>query len=210
MIKLKNILKESGLARLAQHMENHDCGTITAFRSKEGCAQQDDKEYTLQDNLKRNKQLLANLQSMGYGVTSVKGAYIENYKTPDAKEVTENVFFVVDLKDDGKIEQSLRKLGEQYEQDSILFIPKGGKGSELIGTNHCENSYPGYGKKISFNDRKLGGKGEFMTKVSGRPFVFESNLLEQVCPNNYYEDANIMGKWATKEITKRNWKDIDI
>jgi hypothetical protein len=215
MIKLKNltpdnILKESGLSRLATHMDNHDCGTITAFRSKSGCAGPEDQTYTKQDNKKRNRQLQANLQSLGYGVTAVDGAYIENFNTPDAKEVREDVFFVVDLKDRGRLESDLKVLGEQYDQDSILFIPRGGKGSVLIGTNKCENAYPGYGKKVSFNDRKLGGKGEFMTKVSGRPFVFESNLLEQVCPNNYYEDANIMGKWATKEITKRNWKDIDI
>ena len=215
MIKLKNltpdnVLKESGLSRLATHMENHDCGTITAFRSKEGCAGPEDQSYTNQDNKKRNRQLQANLQSLGYGVTAVDGAYIENFNTPDAKEVKEDVFFVVDLKDRGRLESDLKVLGEQYDQDSILYIPRGGKGSVLIGTNKCENAYPGYGKKISFNDRKLGGKGEFMTKVSGRPFIFESDLLEQVCPNNYYEDANIMGKWATKEITKRNWKDIDI
>lgn len=215
MAKLKHLvpdkqLNESGLARLAQHMENHDCGTITAFRSKEGCAGPEDQPYTMQDNLKRNRQLLANLQINGYGVTSVKGAYIENFGTPDAKEVTENVFFVVDLKDTGMLESDLRNLGEKYDQDSILFIPKGGKGSVLIGTNQCPNSYPGYGKNVQFNDRKLGGKGEFMTRVSGRPFIFESDLLENVCSDNYYSNANIMGKWATKEITKRNWKDIDI
>ena len=38
MAKLKHLLpdkqlNESGLARLAKHMAEHDCGTITAFRS---------------------------------------------------------------------------------------------------------------------------------------------------------------------------------
>ena len=215
MIKLKNltpdsVLKESGLSRLATHMDNHDCGTITAFRSKEGCAGPEDKPYTIQDNKKRNRQLYASIGINGYGVTRVDGAYIENFGTKDAKEVKEDVYFVVDLKDKGTLKTDLMRLGETYMQDSILFIPKGGKGSVLIGTNKCENSYPGYGGRISFNDRKLGGKGEFMTKISGRPFIFESNFLEQFCSDNYYENANIMGKWATKEITKRNWKDIDI
>ena len=59
MAKLKHLvpdkqLNESGLARLAKHMEEHDCGTITAFRSKEGCGGPDAKPYTKSDNQKRH------------------------------------------------------------------------------------------------------------------------------------------------------------
>ena len=151
MAKLKHLLpdkqlNESGLARLAKHMAEHDCGTITAFRSKEGCAGPEDMPYTRADNQKRNRQLYANLQMMGYAATAVHGAYIENYGTPDAKEVRENVYFVVDIKDTGRLRDDLVKLGNKYQQDSILFIPVGGAGSILIGTNDCPNSYPGFGK----------------------------------------------------------------
>ena len=203
MAKLKHLLpdkqlNESGLSRLAKHMEEHDCGTITAFRSKEGCAGPEDKSYTKSDNQRRNRQLYANLQMMGYAATAVHGAYIENYGTPDAKEVRENVYFVVDIKDKGKLREDLLNLGGKYEQDSILFIPKGGEGSILIGTNNCPNSYPGFGKEQKFRDRKMGKGGEFMTKISGRPFIFEETLLETVVEDNYFQHANIMGKWATK------------
>ena len=215
MAKLKHLLpdkqlNESGLARLSKHMEEHDCGTITAFRSKEGCAGPDDKQYSRSDNQKRNKQLYANLQMMGYGVTAVHGAYIENYGTSNAKEVRENVYFVVDMKDKGKLRDDLENLGNKYQQDSILFIPKGGEGSILIGTNDCKDSYPGLGKEIKFNDRKMGKGGEFMTKISGRPFMFEETLLETVVEDNYFQYANIMGKWATKAIATGDWKDIDV
>ena len=215
MAKLKHLLpdkqlNESGLARLSKHMEEHDCGTITAFRSKEGCAGPDDKQYSRSDNQKRNKQLYANLQMMGYGVTAVHGAYIENYGTSNAKEVRENVYFVVDIKDGGKLREDLINLGGKYEQDSILFIPKEGEGSVLIGTNNCPNSYPGFGKEQKFNDRKMGKGGEFMTKISGRPFMFEETLLETVVEDNYFQYANIMGKWATKAIATGDWKDIDV
>lgn len=215
MAKLKHLvpdkqLNESGLARLAKHMEEHDCGTITAFRSKEGCATADDKPYSKSDNQKRNRQLYANLQMMGYGVTAVQGAYIENFGTPDAKEVKENVYFVVDMKDKGSLREDLINLGGKYQQDSILYIPKDGEGSTLIGTNDCESSYPGLGKEVKFKDRKMGQGGEFMTKVSGRPFMFENTLLETVIEDNYYKSANIMGKWATKTIATGDWKDIDI
>jgi len=215
MAKLKHLvpdkqLNESGLARLSKHMQEHDCGTITAFRSKEGCAGAEDKPYTRADNQKRNKQLYAQLQMKGYMVTAVHGAYIENYNTPNAKEVRENVYFVVDGRDTGSLREDLINLGGKFEQDSILFIPKGGKGSILIGTNDCPQAYPGFGKEIKFNDRKMGQGGEFMTKISGRPFMFESTLLETVVEDNYYKNANIMGKWATKTIANGDWKDIDI
>jgi len=215
MAKLKHLvpdkqLNESGLARLAKHMEEHDCGTITAFRSKEGCGSPEDRPYTKADNQKRNRQLYAQLQMKGYLATAVHGAYIENYGTSDAKEVRENVYFIVDAKDSGRLLSDLLELGEKYDQDSILFIPKGGKGSILYGTNRCPQSFPGYGKQQKFNDRKMGKGGEFMTKVSGRPFMFESTLLETVVEDNYYKNANIMGKWATKTIATGDWKDIDI
>lgn len=215
MKKLKELLpkkpiNESGLSRLAKHMDEHDCGTITAFRSKEGCGGEDATEYSLDDNKKRNRQLYANLEVLGYGVTRVDGAYIENFGTKDAKEVKEDVYFVVDLKDKGTLKTDLMRLGEKYMQDSILFIPKGGKGSMLIGTNNCENSYPGYHKTQTYNDRNMGKGGEFMTKVKGRPFIFEDTMLEQTGVYNYYEVANNMGKWAMKTTVKRDWKDIQL
>jgi hypothetical protein len=215
MAKLKDLLpkkniNESGLSRLVKHMDEHDCGTITAFRSKEGCGGPDDVEYSLDDNKKRNRQLYANLEVLGYGVTRVDGAYIENFGTQDAKEVTEDVYFVVDLKDKGTLKSDLMRLGEKYMQDSILFIPKGGKGSMLIGTNECPSSFPGYRKTQTYNDRNMGKGGEFMTKVKGRPFMFQESMLEQKGVYNYYEVANNMGKWATKTIANGNWKDIQL
>ena len=218
-MKLKSLLpeklNESSLSRVVHHMNNHDCGVITAFRSKEGCAGPDDPEYSLEDNLKRNRQLQAKLQIKGYGVTKVDGSYIENFKTPNAKEVKEASFFVVDLKDTGKLEDDLRQLGEEYMQDSILFIPKREKGkivkgSLLIGTSKCPESYPGYNKKIQFSDMTYGKNAEFMTKVSGRPFTFESNFFEQTKnTHNYFSVANIMGKMAMKKIAESNWRDIE-
>jgi hypothetical protein len=201
-------INESSLSRVVHHMANHDCGTITAHRSKEGCGGPDDKPYSKEDNKKRNRQLYAILESLGYGVTEVDGAYIENFGTPDAVEVKEDVYFVVDLKDKGNLEKDLRKLGEEFDQDSILFIPKGQMGM-LIGTNHCSN-YPGYGKSMAFSSRSFGKPGEFMTKVRNRPFIFEDSFLEKPCNENYYSVANIMGKWAITTITKKDWREIQL
>jgi hypothetical protein len=81
----------------------------------------------------------------GFACTKVRDVYIENYLSVDTKEVGEDVFFVVDIKDKGNLWKDLRILGEEYEQDSILYIPKGAKVGKLTGTNQCPNGYPGYG-----------------------------------------------------------------
>lgn len=173
-------IEESGLSRIMQHISGHETGAITAYRGK----------LSKSDNQARNKKLLASLLSKGYGVTSMKGSYIENYGTPDAKEVGEHTYFVVDLKDNGQLEKDLEKLGNEFDQDSVLIIPKGGKGAYLVGTNDAD--FPGKGKTMKTGDRNLGQEGEFLSRVRGRPFVFKEALKE------HQEASGMMGKWAVK------------
>ena len=207
--KLKpNDLNESSLSRVVHHMDKHDCGTITAHRAKEGCGGPDAKSYSREDNKKRNRQLYAMLEKLGYGVTEVDGTYIENFGTPNAVEVKEDVYFVVDLKDRGNLENDLRRLGELYNQDSILYIPKGEMGM-LIGTNNCSELLK-LGEKMPFSTRSFGKPAEFMTKVRNRPFVFEDTFLEKRCNENYYSVANIMGKWAITNIVNKDWRNIEL
>jgi len=194
----KDFINESSLSRLYQHMTKHDVGTITAFRSARDC--NSGEPYTKAENKARNKSLLAKLQAKRYSVTSVKGSYIEDYGTPNAKEVGESVFFVVDINDNGNLERDLRKLGEEFEQDSILFIPKSGEKAILIGTNKCKDGYPGYGKKINFDKRGLGKEGEFMTKIKGKPFIFENKIIEEhILPQGFY------GRLGCSNTAKQNW-----
>jgi len=117
---IKNVLNESSLSRVLRQRSNHDTGCITAFRyniSKE-------KGMQLTDKLKQI------LQSKGYGCTYVDGFYKEQEMEKAAKEKS---IFVVDLKDDGKLKETLIALGNQFGQESILFKPKGG-GARLIRT----------------------------------------------------------------------------
>lgn len=198
----KDYLEESSLKRIWQHTQEHDTATITAFRYATDCGKGD--VYTKKQNLQRNKSLLAKIQRLGYGVTSVKGSYIENYGSSTAKEVGENVFFVVDLKDTGKLEQDMIRLGGEFDQDSILFIKKGGESAELVGTNNCPDAYPGKGKKVKLGSRHLGKSGEFFTRVSGRPFTFESIVCEHTEPKGYF------GKMGLKAIAESRWQDLDV
>jgi hypothetical protein len=197
-MKFKNYLHESSLSRLRQHMLEHDTGTITAFRDAEDCG--NGPNITKKQNKARNKILLANLRKEGYSVTKVKGSYIENYGTNDAKEVGEEVFFVVDIKDKGNLKNKLMKLGEEFEQDSIMFISKGADMGMLIGTNHCPNGYPGYHKVEKLKNPIFGQSGEFMTRVNGRPFVLK-NISEEVEPL-----SSNMGRWGNSILANKDWK----
>ena len=182
---------DSIFSRLLSKMEKHDTGTITAFRG----------ENTRKENEARNRLLARDLLHKGYRFTEVAGTYIENYDTPNAREVKENSFFVEDYRDTGNLRSDLIKLSQKYDQDSVMFIPRIGTASEkaiLIGTSDAPDSYPGLGKTVKFTGRGFGSPAEFMTKISGRPFTFSERVIK-----DYANPMTMMGKWAKSEIERR-------
>lgn len=181
-MKLYDILFESGLSRVHEFIMNHDCATITAFRGdpkdNSSCAVDPPEIEGLENlgtkriNLARNKMLRMLLMNAGYGVTAVEGAYIEDFKGPKKKEITENSFFVVNLDDDPSFFDKIIEFGKMFCQDSVMLIPQGGESPYLYGTN--KSGYPGLDKEIRFKDIKFGEESEFMTKVRKRPFTAPS------------------------------------
>jgi len=174
MTRARQILKElneSSLSRVWNHVTKHDSGTISAFRYAKDCG--DGEVFSKKENKDRNAVLKAKLLNVGYGVTPVKGIYIENYKSNNEIEVSENSFIVVDLKDTGNLKEALIKFGNEFEQDSITYSKANGD-YFLIGTNDCPKSYPGFKKEVKLGGPMFGKKGIFYSKVNGRPFVFES------------------------------------
>lgn len=199
-MSFKDYINESSLSRLWKHNEKHDCGAMTAFRASRDCGK--GNPYTAKENKARNKSLLSKLKYKGYGVTRLKGYYPEG-----DKDVKEESFFIVDIKDTGNLLNDLKKLGEEFEQDSILFIPKGSiQGDDkafLIGTNHCENNWLGYGEKEIFNKGKIGYSSPIYTSyVNGRPFIFEEYDSEVLNPGNG------MGWWALSITANKDWQDL--
>jgi len=203
-----NFLNESGLSRVHQHINAHDTAVITAFRndpsSDEGCVEPvppgEQEESPLKANKARNRNLKAVLLRMGYGVTRVDGSYIENFDDMDnRKEVSEESFFVVNLKDDSDFNNNIVKLGQKFCQDSVLLIPQGGgdEGSPafLLGTNE---SWPGLGEKEPVGRFEGGKEAEFMSRVKGRPFVFK-----EVYQQETYEQLGRNARWAVANIAKR-------
>ena len=220
-------LDESGVARLVDWMTKYDCGTITAFRNNR---EDDDpvkpgEPYVRKEKLQRNVKLLAQLEDLRYHVTSVRGGYIENYGTPEAVAVHENTFFVVDHENRGTLENDLRKLGEEWNQDSIMFIPKGGIKAVLWGTSRKPDAQPAYGENWVMDTRKVGYKRAtgpdkddpskeapvegynrpdpmFFTKKGNLPFFFESIRKEFSLPQG------MMGRWGAHTAATRPWQEI--
>lgn len=177
--------RESSLSRIYKHWQEHEVGTISAFRYAPECG--DGTPYTKQENKGRNAKLKAKLLSLGYGVTPINGVYIENYGTDKARPVREESFLVVDLQDKGTLKKDLIKLGELYEQDSITWSKPGGD-YYLISTNTCPNGYPGNGKvgvSVKLGKPMFGEDGEFHSTIRNRPFVFKEGINRVVSLTDY-------------------------
>ena len=199
-----NFLNESGLSRVHQHIGAHDTAVITAFRndpsSDEGCYNaappSEQEESPLKANKARNKNLKAVLLKMGYGVTRVDGSYIENFDDVDnRKEVSEQSFFVVNLKDDPDFNNNINKLGQMFCQDSVLLIPQGGAAAFLLGTNE---GWPGLGEKESVGSFEGGKEAEFMSRVKGRPFVFK-----EVHKQETWDQLGVNARYTVSKIAER-------
>jgi hypothetical protein len=199
----KYLLKESGLSRVLRHIETHDCAILTAFRNDpkdmskcaKGSVDDNDQEgNVISLNKRRNRDLKAILLGFDYGVTAVDGSYIENFEQPDQIEVKEDSLFAVNLNDDPSFIENVEEMAEKFCQDSVIIIPKGGKGAYLLGTNNSD--FPGYHEEIKVGDLKMGKEAEFMTRVNKRPFTFGEGL-------ETYDKLSRLEKMAVKSIREQ-------
>lgn len=189
-MKFEKYIKESSLSRIWMKNEKYECAGISAFRP----------EYTHKENQQRSKKLKAQLHTYGYSTTSLKGVY------EGGKEIS--YFITNDMESDDFFKRII-KLGEEYDQDSVLLIPKNaisntGEKAYLYGTNKIGDV--GWHKKVVFNKGKLGTNSPFYTSfVGSRPFIFEEVGLTT---NKRMFDGK--GIWAMKTIANEDWNNIDI
>ncbi len=209
MANFGKYLNEGSLSRLWEHNELHDCGVITAFRGYVNCGYMDNDEPCFADKLpikisraennKRNKALKSDLIKHGFkGSTKLVGVYPEGGKP--TKEIS---YFVVDLNDSGDLRKVLLRLGAKYDQDSILFIPKGSIVGEnkayLMGTNNCPNNDIQTGQKMMFNRGRLGYDSPIYTSyIHGRPMIFEVVAYKEGLGYHSGTDAMISGMYGTE------------
>jgi hypothetical protein len=213
------LINEAGLAKIRQDMLDFDTAFITAFRGdindksmcvftppEEPLDEKGGKKRTrtvqgkrAKTNRSNNKDLSAYLLGRGYGIKNVQGSYIENFGSLDPdkipREVKENSYFVVNLKNDPQFFDEIIDLGKRYCQDSVILVPKGGE-AFIHGTNR--GIYPGLDQKETIGQFMGGKTGEFMSRIGGRPFVMKEEEETRT-----YNDYSGKQRQAIKLMLKR-------
>ncbi len=189
---IKEDLNESSLMRIKSHFSNYDCGFITAFRTYKKCDEWDDGgTYTLEENLHRNRILHAKLTAgTHYGVTNVKGVYIENFNSEDLNSISEsneNVFLVVDLKNRGTLLRDLIILGRSCNQDSILYVPKSLTDEINPNVNNYEDGKLNKSETFGLSKNDVG-----RTELKDGAFLIGTNR----CPKGYPGYNNVVAYYG--------------
>lgn len=191
-------LSEASLGRIYQHTKNRNLGIITAFRN----------EYTLPENRQRNQELIQKIRDAGYGFNKIKGRFIENYGTPDARPVDEESFLVFGKEgdDSGQLLSDLKRLGTEYDQESILHKTHDSDVAKLHGTK--DPGFPGLNNTFDLGTWHPDRVGEFhsvlrdpkvgtsMMDGAKRTFTFES--VEIVNPASFSSRQ----EYSVAKITK--------
>lgn len=171
------------LSRIWQHTNESNIGVITAFRG----------EYDQKTNEARNRDLMSEIRSAGFGYTQVTGFYIENLGQPDEKKVQEKSMLITSHQNDaGKLKTFLVRMGIKYNQDSVFYKPAGDQSAILIGTT--DGRWPGKGVEFSvgkFHPQKM---GQYYTKMKGnRTFTFESVEFPENLMTRAYRERSEKG-----------------
>ena len=201
-------LNESSINRMLHWLIDCDCALITAFRNELKDVRDEKltylgsdndwqlgKKFTHEENMKKNKDLLANLLLYGYGVAKIKGAYPEGM----ANENSEESYLVVNRNNDDDFLDKILNLGEFYNQDSVYYKAKGDTRGSLIGTNNCE--FPGYHQKCEESQLPTNTALSYMSSVGNQAFCYcrkdmgISNMMEAVG----FWRSHVNGKMIVKE-----------
>ena len=146
-------INEASLGRLFQHIGKDFIVFITSDR------QVLDKS----ENSKRRKELEKYIRLTGFGYNKVVGSYKEE-ETGDTKKENSFVVYGKDEKDMLKV---FKRLGEKYEQDSILFI-------DLEGNAYLLYTYgSNKGEKDKLGKFRVGIVGDYYSTIGKKGFRFE-------------------------------------
>jgi hypothetical protein len=159
-----------GMARLLRNMSSPFI-VITAFRG----------EYNLEENRKRNGQLMSEIRKHNLGGKAVIGGFTENKGKVNEKDVKEESFFIVWTEKCDLTPEQFRiygiKLMKRYNQDAILYSDGGTVYSIEVG-----GKVEALGKSTTTD---LSNIGAYWSKIKGRKFAFEG-ILEPTCVAHAY------------------------
>ena len=175
----KNLI-ESSLSKIWKLTKKHDSGTISTYRGSDDFGENDG--FTHEETRVRDRVLNARLLDKGYSVVKGKGVSLKNYGTNKAREVKENLFIVIDMRDSGNLKNDLLQLGQEFEQNSIAFSQPNGK-YELVSLSKNQAIFPDFGTlniSIELNKLFFAKYGEFNSTIPVRPYIFEAEITEEL------------------------------
>lgn len=193
----KKRLTESSLSRVWQHVQNAEkksVAILSAFRRVDAQG----KPISKAENMKRADRLMSTLRSKGYGPTKLIGHWrectdqsIDYAKCPEDKlvETKEVTFAVVGI---GKDEA--HKLGNEYDQDAIIYLGPETKGKATLIFRD--------GGDLVLGDFSAAKIAQGYSRVRGRPFVFEGFDMR---PESYIDAITewvLTGKKTMREAAR--------
>lgn len=212
----EGILTESSINRMLHWLKNSDCAFITAFRNtlkdirdKENTYMGDKgdweegKEFTHEENRQKNKMMVAELISLGYGVTKIKGVYPEGM----TDESSEESYLVVNRNNDDDFLDNILRISEYYNQDSVYYKEKGSTKGHLIGTN--DSGWPQYHENGDDSELKIDTASNYMSRIGNKAFSFISPDAEKTDDKKSAMDSIEKSKGTEDEYRQRYWKDND-
>jgi hypothetical protein len=172
-------LVASTLSRVWEMWKNEDrsFAILTAFRG----------EYDLEENIRRNLALAADVRAKGYGYHWLDGYFIENKGTPEEKKVEEDSLFVSAPKGKSEnLKKDVMALLAEYKQEMAVFKPEKSNGEVFLLSRSGEMISIGKSllpNQIAENYSELrNGKGTF---VFAAALVRRTNLEIQALLKNY-------------------------
>lgn len=205
------MFNESSISRIQKWVLSKDIVCISAFRymltnvTKNTLIDIEiNSKYSKNQNLERNRKLKASLVTLGYGVTRLAGSFIENFSSKEEKEVQEESFFVVNVKNDPSFKEKIFKLSEYYNQDSFLFKERDKDEAVLVGTNLSDS--PGYKKEDVQGAFHPKVTSQFMSRLRASGFSFANK--EDLFPHKPFTFSDRKAQRVNKENFDEQFYDV--
>ena len=190
-------VKASSFNRVMTHMKETECMFITAFRSS----------YSRKENIRRNKQLVSDLNHWDLSFIKVIGGYTENKGSADEVDVNEYSYCVINNKyTPEKFVEIAVMLCKKYEQDAVLVTfpvadkPRTTRSKQNI--IRIDGKYYDKSGKVDmeFDNITVQNVTEYFTRIGNRKFTLYSEGEE-----NITESIDVYGV-AGRQISEKNYQ----
>lgn len=203
------VLEESNIRRIEKWVNENEIAIITAWRGQfvnltpktktpshishnpqkrgekiEGTPFSEGEPFSTEEKKYYNKKLKSVLLSYGYGITKVRGKWIEDL-SKDTSSDDEESFFVVNINNDPSFKSKIFDLSEKFNQDAFTYSPLGTTEGYAIGTNAA--SWPGYGNSILLGNFTPNIIAQAMTSIKNRGFSFTNQECDKEKPKSFQD-----------------------